>query len=367
MQDGIYKIKSIIPKAVSITHNLKFGILHIPALTLDLFPVYWAIGYISGHIIAIPLIAGAISKIFIIDPLNKLFFFNINSTAFLLAFCGGIVLCGAITGIVALPKLLYQYFSRLIYLTKIKFKSHTLGFIAKDIDTLLLFLALSINFIFMTYFKFSLLSQIYLTFFTFVCTYQIIDIAGKIGLAQLGRFATFVMVPAIFIFNLNFIQITFIATFVEICAGVSTDLLFGRKVAQLASIPSNTIKKYQLLGIFISSITVGIVFWFLINHFSLGSTELFAQRAQARALLINAISFNHYVLLLGFIFGYALKKLKINPMLVLGGILMPINISLGLITGSFCTKFIKDKEKGECFWSGVFASHSIWMIVQAIF
>jgi len=125
-------------------------------------------------------------------------------------------------------------------------------------------------------------------------------------------------------------------------------------------------KNFQYLGLVVSSLTVGVVFWLLINHFTLGSSDLFAQRSQARQLLINVKNFDLYVLVVGFVFGYFLKKVRMSPMLVLGGLLMPLNISLGLIIGGLCTLFTKSKEEWYPFWSGVFASNSVWMLIKAV-
>ena len=219
---------------------------------------------------------------------------------------------------------------------------------------------------FLTYFGFSFIEQLYLIIFTFVCTYQITLIAGKIGMAQLGRFATFVMVPALFLFGVDAVKATIIATFVEISGGVATDVLFGKKMGHLAAIPKTQLKRFQLLGLVVSSLSVGIIFWMLINHFGLGSEQLFAQRAQARALLINVRSFNHYVLIIGAIFGFFLKKMKINPMLVLGGLLMPLNYSLGLIAGGLLTMFVEKREEWEPFWSGMFAANSVLELLKTV-
>jgi hypothetical protein len=174
------------------------------------------------------------------------------------------------------------------------------------------------------------------------------------------------MVPALFMFSYNPIVVVFIATFVEICGGVATDILTGRKIAALASINKDRMKRFQYIGLAISSLVVGAVFWFLINHFGLGSEELLANRSQTRALLIGAAGFNYYVLIIGFLFGLLLKIIKIAPMLVLGGLLMPLNFSIGLIIGGLATLCVKDKEEYYPFWSGVFAANSIWMLVKAV-
>jgi hypothetical protein len=104
----------------------------------------------------------------------------------------------------------------------------------------------------------------------------------------------------------------------------------------------------------------------LINHFGLGSSELFAYRAQSRQLLIQAQHFDYMVLAIGALFGMVLQKIHLNPMLVLGGLLMPFDITFGLVAGGFLAMVASDKEEWYPFWSGVFASNSLCMLLRAI-
>jgi hypothetical protein len=325
----------------------------------------WAIGFVTGHVIAVPLLVGALSKIFVINPINSSFFATTSSMEFILAFCSGMVLAGALSGLISTPQTLWKAVKKILEKngTEQPAFDHFWRSPRFVVESAALFISISA---FLTYFQFSFIAQIYLVVFTFVCAYQIATIAGKIGLAQLGRFATFVMVPALFIFSTTTIQTVFIATFVELAGGVLTDILFNRKMAYLGSFSDRTMRRYQYLGVLVSALSVGIIFWLLINHFGLGSPALFAQRAQARQLLINVTSFNYYILAIGFVFGYLLKFIHVNPMLVLGGLLMPLNISIGLIAGGLCTMLVKDKEEWYPFWSGVFAANSIWMIIKAV-
>jgi len=53
-------------------------------------------------------------------------------------------------------------------------------------------------------------------------------------------------------------------------------------------------------------------------------------------------------------------------MLVLGGLLMPINITLGLVVGGLFALLPTDREEWYPFWSGVFAGNSIWMLIRTI-
>lgn len=366
VQDGILGFRGFVPKALTLLPKFNIGALHVPLIRLDIWPMVWAIGFVTGHVIAVPLAVGALSKIFIIDPLNQIFFTSITNIEFILAFCSGMVISGTLLSFISAPKMLYKTIKKIVSngRNNFKFNNTTFGLARLhvfELGVLLIFLCA-----FLSYLEFSLIAQVYLLLFTAMCTYEIASQAGKMGLARLGMFATFVMVPAMLLFNLTMFQIVMIATFVEICGGVAADVLFGRKMAKLAGIAQLQMERYQWLGLLISSLSVGIVFWLLINQFHLGSPELFALKAQNRQLLINAHNFNLYVLAIGFVFGFFLKETKVNPSLVLGGILMPISISLGLIVGGMLTMLTKDKEEWYPLWSGVFAANSVWMLVKAI-
>jgi len=361
----------LIPRYVSLFKAHSFGCLHLPWVRFDFFPMYWAIGFVTGHVIAIPLLIGALAKIFLVDPINVFFFTQLPEFEFMLAFGSGLMVLGTVLGMIDAPRSLWETMLRIFknlfftddFKTQIGLKNF---FLAINCTHYFGMVAILLNILFFVYFKLPIWVIFYLLIFTFVCAYQVVHIAGKIGLAQLGRFATFVMLPAVFLFSLDMVNIVFISTFVELASGVAADTLFGLKMGQLAGVPSNTIKRYQFFGLVVSSMVIGIIFWALIHKFGLGTEELFVQRAQTRALLVNVTKFNPYVIGLGMLFAYILKLFNANPMLVLSGLLMPINVSLSLIAGGLSALYIKHKEEWYPFWSGVFASHSIWMVVNAL-
>lgn len=359
LQDGIGHIKGYIPKSVPLSASVTIQGITLPALRFDLWPMLWSIGFITGHVIAIPLAIGAVAQIGLVAPVHHYFFSGLSSVEFTLAFCSGMVAVGAFFGFIGLP--------RFIKKSLLAFKVQTVkkNFKIKRWDIVLRgVMALSAAFIFLTYFKFSLLAQLFILVSTFIWTYQTVVVAGKIGLATLGRYATFVMIPAMLIFQLNSAQVVLVATFVEVVGGIAVDLLFGRKLAQMANLNPKTVTRFQVLGITLSAVSIGAIFWLLISHFGLGSEQLVAYRAQSRQLLITVQHFNYYVLLVGAVFGLMLKKIHINGALALGGLLMPLNLSLGLVFGGFCTQLVKDPKEWEPFLSGVFAANALWMLLK---
>lgn len=366
LQGGLMLAQTIIPKSITLFSASQWCIFAMPRMVvnLDIAPMVWAIGFVTGHVIALPLAVGALANIFLVNPVQRSFFSHLSATEFTLAFCSGIVLFITMMSVFGMPQQMMNGIKN--GMKKINDNNGAFKYLF-DTQKMIIsaFIAIALM-LFLSYFQFPLHVQLYLVVCSIITTYQIAAIAGRIGLALLGRFATFVMVPAMLIFNLDYVQIVFIATFVEMSGGVAADVLFGRKLAQLSDISHETTRRYQLLGLLIASASIGIIFWLLINHFGLGSPELFAYRAQSRQLLIQAKNFDYIVLMLGGVFGMILQSIKLNPMLVLGGLLMPLDMTLGLVFGGLLAAIAKDKEEYYPFWSGVFAGNSICMLLRAI-
>lgn len=361
-QSGFGIFPSLIPTSVTLMSRMQIGVVTFPVIHFDIWPMLWAIGFITGHLIAIPLAVGTIAKIILVDPMHVVWFSYVSNMEFVLAFCSGMVLYGACMSFLGLPKMIKQGAAWM-------HANGMQGSSSSDIRSLsaMEWVVCAVVVIsFLSYVGFSFLSQAYIVLATFACAYQIAVIAGKIGLAPLGRFATFVMVPAMLLFQIDFIQIVFVATFVEITGGVVADILFGRKMARMADIKRSTICWYQYFGLLVSSLAIGGIFWLMITHFKLGSPQLFAYKAQSRQLLISAKQFDYYALIIGAAFSCILQHLRINSMLVLGGLLMPINISLGLVFGGILTFFVADREAWEPWWSGVFTANSLWMLISRL-
>jgi hypothetical protein len=350
-----------IPAVLTLTPSYKVGWISFPAIqcTMGLMPMLWAIGFIAGSMITVPLLVGTLSKIFIIDFINKWWFADLSVSDFLFAFCSGMVVIGALSSFFTMPLQLWEFLKKTLRKDKATFTHRAAHYAMIPV--------LALVGTMFWWFEFSFLSQLYITLFSMVCAYQIAVFAGRVGLAPLGRFATFVMVPGMLFFGLNPLQITILATFVEACGGVTTDALFGKKAGLLGGLDQKMITRYQLLGIGICSVTVGVVMWVLVTHFQLGSEILFAERAQGRALLVNAAGFNYYVLVCGAVYGLLLKKCGFNPMLVLGGLLMPLSLTLGLVMGGISSSVVGKEVDYEPLCSGMFAANSLCMIFQALF
>ncbi len=380
---------SLLQKPLLLFSAHTFGPLAVPriSLSLDQLPMFWAIGFVTGHVIAIPLLVGLLVKICCIEPLHLIYpalyrFISdtglgaltgmasgvkaLSLTDFTIAFCSGMILYGTAIGFLGLPSFIHSAVKKLFRETADSKKGDT-TFIYGPTSWILAAVVMGANFALLNWFQFSFIASIYLIVFTFICCYQLMLIAGKFGIAPLGRFATFVLVPGMLMFGYSAVQITLVSLYVEVAGGVSCDALFGRKMARLASIDRHVIEGYQWLGLLVSVLTIGVIFWLYISHFGIGLEPgmLAATKGASRALLVSIQSFDLGALLLGVLFGYLLSFTKINTALLLGGILSPVEYTLMLVLGGMSTYLVKEKEEWYPFWSGVFAASSLWMLIRA--
>ena len=113
LQGGFFGFAGIIPRSITLLKPRRIGMFTIPYLSirLDVLPMLLAIGFIAGHLIAIPLAVGAVSKMLFVDPVNAFFFSYVRGPDFVLAFCSGMVVVGALQSFLDFPKLVRSLFN----------------------------------------------------------------------------------------------------------------------------------------------------------------------------------------------------------------------------------------------------------------
>lgn len=378
LRDGIFTFQGIIPKNINLLYN---------SITISLWPTLWAIGFTIGLKNIIPLLIGLFSKYAVLTPLNNhslylpIKLFNpLNGDDFITAFCAGLVSSEMILYLIKKPATLqaiaykiYHYYttnkqSIVILLTNPKSvtsqKISSLSFLEKLIKRLEPLIALACYFFYFSFFNFSFLSQLLLLGGITLALYEINYINGEVGLLQFGRYSVFLLVPMIVIFKIDYVQITALCVFFNISAATSSDLLCDYKISNYENINQTETHLAQWLGLILTAACIGIIFYLLFNTFTLGSADFFGQRGRSKALLIQSLNFNNYVVSLGFIYGIILKKLRISPTMTFGGILMPHNITTGFAIGGILSYLAGSKKISLLpFCSGVFSSESLWIII----
>jgi len=365
-------IWQLIPQTMTIFSGASISLFRLPVLAVqtNLVLIFLAIGFIAGSLLVVPLIVGIFSKILLLEPLQKLFFPQMLFKTFLIAFAGGIMLQEALLSLLKLPPLVLGGARWVIAWWKrdritAQGDATTIESVKAGIRSFWwVILIFGVGVAYFSYYCFSIPSQFYLYLFTIVCVQQALVIGGKAGMAPMGRYATFVMLPGLLLFQYSYTQAMMVSLFVWLVGMLTVDLFFGRVAGRMVKIDRRSIITFQAIGLVLSALLVGPICWLLINTFGLDSPELCAQRAQARALLVTAWQFDPIVLLMGAAFGFILQRLKINPILVFTGLVIAEQFSLLLIAGGALALLVRDRAEWEPFWSGVFAAGSLAMLIR---
>ncbi len=373
LRDGIGKIGGIIPKTIHLFTpyvNQEFSIA--------LWPTIWAIGFSGGLSLIAPILLGLLSKYAILFPLNNhanilpiSLFQPMNIVSLTVAFCSGIVLSELIGGLISLLRLGIKRIKSSAGSLLPNIRSFTTKFskmrsiISEPSRRGGLFLTIGIllgTICLLTELKFPPLAQITLLAVCTFATHQICFIGSKIGLIQYGRFSTYILIPMFLLFDLTYLQLTIVCVFFNICAATASDMLFDLKTGSLAQVSPKKMWLAQWVGLIGVTISIGFIFYLLFTNLHLGTPDFFAQRSQAKALLLQTLHFDPFVVFFGFLYGLLVKKCGLSPTMVFGGIIMPNSISIGLIIGASLTLLTKRKEEYLPFCAGVFASESLWVL-----
>lgn len=382
LRDGLLFIKSCIPKNITLLHAPFSG-----GIIFSVWPTLWAIGFTTGLASTLPLLLGLIARHFVLYPINhhSIFlpwhlFTPVKEEAFITAFCSGMILADIILGCLQNPQQIFYYIKNYIsHLRRPKTAffyclihpiqtliNHTMPLktIVKSLNKAEPILGLTSFFLFFSYLEFNPLAQLMILATMCISLYEINRLCGKIGLLNMGRFSVFVLVPIVVIFKINPLQMTALTLFFNVAAAVSSDLLFDYKTADLSSTSRDKVHGLQWLGLFISSVAIGVACYLLFTTLTIGSDDFFAHRGRTKALLLQSLDFNHFIVIAGFVFGWILRKFRVSPTMAFGGIIMPSQITLGFVFGGLLSKIAgKHRDKYLLFCSGVFATEALWLFI----
>lgn len=360
---GINRFLSIAP-SIAIGKRILFQRMTLPSLVFNVYllPLYIAIGFASGSLLAVPFGIGIFIKLFCLNGIRDYFFSYLNPDNFLFAFLSGLVVYGAAHSLLDIP---YRFYKNLKKSGQKKVTFVVRHSLLNKNMCMALILAFGISLLFWIIQGVSLGASLFIIGGGLVCCYQLLIIAGKIGLAPLGRFATFIMIPAVFIFGVTTKQAIIISTFIEVAGGAAVDVLFGQRMADEVGLSRKRLWMHQIIGLLVATISIGFFLTFLHTKFGIGSAELLVQRARGRVLLLNVTQFDPYAMMFGMIIAGMLSYFSINSLLVLGGIVMSIDGSLMLLSGALLSYLFKKPDIYYPWWSGVFATASLWMVLSA--
>lgn len=349
----------------------------IGSVLVDAFaPSIWAVGFIVGPAMASAFFIGMISKLVVLEPLylllqNMQWGHGLSLEQYLAAVSSGLVLTELFAGLVSMvfqcvfvlrerkvAQALSDSLAKLWQKTKAicgNFQYELLGL--SCCAGLLFFWGSGTSSVGLLF---------YLIFAIGMSVYQMTLIAGNIGLVQFGRFATFVMLPALVCFNVTSIQAIIISVVVAVVGAAAANMLFQFRLADDFHIPRSTMYRIQLISSIFGAVGIAVIFWLLCSHLTLGTKEFFALRGYQRALLIQSFNFDMLSLGIGLVFGFILRYLGVAPAMVLGGLLMQPGLVIAFVLGAMISHFVKNPKEHMATASGVFAAEAVWIFVRIL-
>lgn len=378
LRDGVYLFKGVIAKHITLFSSTITG-----AITFSIWPTLWSIGFTTGLASTIPLLVGLIARYAVLYPINHhsaflsfSLFAPLKEESFITAFCAGMIISDIVLAWLGNPIQVFRYVKsyfinirspRVSFLQAIRSiwqEGATLRVLMQSLNRVEPVLGLCSFFFFFTYLKFSFAAQLVILVAMLIALYEINRLCGKIGLLQIGRFSAFILIPVIVLFKINALQMTALTIFFNVAAAVSSDLVFDYKTAELGNTSRDSVHGLQWIGLLVSSITVAAVCYMLFTSLSLGSEELFAHRGRSKALLVQSLHFDYYIVSAGFLFGAILRRFKISPTMAFGGIIMPSQITLGFVFGGLLSKLAGNRRDALLpFCSGIFATETLWLLI----
>jgi hypothetical protein len=340
----------------------------IPALSLRISTgaMFLALGYVSGHVIGVPLMAGAIVKYGVLDGLQHAFWSHSKGDDFAFALCSGIVAWSALLSMIHLARMTWTWLTTTASSAHAWSKDHLWAGLMQERSWWHAVVGASMLTITASYYL-GLRPDlvVYVVGASALSGWYIAGIAQKTGLALVGRFATWVMLPGLLLYGVNPLYATLFSLGVEVCGMLTVDLLFNQMAASRAGLDRRHMRYWQIGGLLIALITCSIAFWWLMGAYGLSvASPLVAQRARSRALLLQVTTFDWSVVLLGMCVAIGMGFLGINSTMALAGILLPLDITLVLVLGGALRMLSRDPEHWTPFWSGLFAAGALVMSLK---
>ncbi|MGB8468454.1 MAG: hypothetical protein WCE21_05645 [Candidatus Babeliales bacterium] len=285
-----------------------------------LFPIVIAVGYVAGHLLLVPVAVGLSMKL--VMQLN-----GVESA--LMSVGAGMVIAATVQTMGAMLFTMVGGIKKVRYLNFVHY-------LRKVCVANVMHGALGVLLCVPVLFGGTLMQAAYVVGATGIAAYCLVTIAGAAGVAPLGRFATFAMVPAVLLFSFTQVQGLLVAVWIEIVGGVCADLMISRKMGQLLTLDATRVKQYQVWGLCLSVLCMATLCVLLPASLGIDTIAAYASRARARALLVQAPAYAlqpvHAVG--GFLWGIVLHMMRVNVLLAFSGLLMPVASSVGLLLGS---------------------------------
>ena len=334
-------------------------------LMMHMIPMLFSIGFVAGRLSSVSLLIGMLVRKFALYGIRNQYFLASSDKEFVVTFCSGMFLA-----LISAQAFLY-----FVYNKGRVYQAFTLSNFFESVARLfrvshirfLLVAAMVLPMVFLHTWHISWLAQGYLFLALLLVSYYVSVIVAKVGVIDLSVFVWVILLPLAYLASGNQLTgVIVVAVFSMLFVGLVVDLLFSYKLAELSRIAYKRILGYQMLGFFVAVTSSGFVIWWYAHNFQLGSVGLLAQSAQEFNVMIQFGTYDHRIVLLGFVFGLIMRLFVPEPLVVVGSILMETGVTIWLVLAGAISYMVKKRERFYPFWFGVYSSHALWMMIWAL-
>lgn len=326
---------------------------------MSVMPMLLSVGFVAGIVIAPPVLLGLATRVFFIETLHQYIVTTISSHVFLITFASGMLITW-----------LCQFAIKMLLFQKLK-AMFSYNFWTQKVDNMRWYayslLILCAVILLLSLWGATLIAQWYVIAMIVLLSWYLVQIVAEVGVVEVDSYVWFIVLPLIYFASLSSLTIVAIAVFATLCLGLVIDCLFSYKLAKLSNIEFASVFKYQIISAVVSAFSVGVFFWWYSKTFEVDSFSLFVSRAHELDDIIQFGRYDYRVLLCGFVYGWLVRLFTAELLIVIGAVLMMPSVAIWLVIAGAFAYVVPEREKYYPIWFGVYAGHSLWLIVRAFY
>lgn len=340
-------------------------------------PTLLGMGFVAGSLVTKPLLIGMIVRQLVLYGVKGVLFTGIVDEDFILIFCLGMLLALIVLSLATLGKHLYNFLPNLFSLAQ-SAKAEKRGggevspvwFIVQSfthkISLVLCVIAAVICYVVLHSWQITIWQQLYVVFAVSIACMIVAAIFGEVGVLDLPNFGSFIAVPFGYLFYVTAESNLIVFIFATICMGLVVNILFSWKLADLAKVSFQRLLRYQAIGFVVAVLTIGLVIWWYAESLRLGANPLFSEQALLQEKFITITTYDHNIFWLGFACAALMYFFVADISIVIAGCMMQFSVVSWVVLAGIVAHFVKDRERYYPFCFGLYASHALWLFVQAV-
>lgn len=332
-------------------------------LQVHAIPTFLSMGFVAGHVVVLPLFAGMLIRLFVLFCLNKIFFCDAQPESFVLTFALGMLFVVIGHSLIILLKKLYSWVRNYMV---IKTYSKIEQYVRTRYNWIFVIVALLFCYFVLNYWHMTIWQQFYLVIACAIACMIVASIFASVGVLDLPNFGSFVVVPLGYLFYVSSQKLLIAFVFSTICLAVIVNLLFLWKLADFAQVSYEKFLKFQVLSFIVAAFSVGFIIWWYASVLNLNAQTVFSSQALLQEKFMTLAIYDWRIFILGFACALGLYFVIEDMAMVIAGCMMDFSVVGWLVLAGVIAYLVKDREKYYPFCFGIYASHAIWLFIQAI-